>query len=127
MRYTDNDKSFLESFLGGKFTDKVHVLSYSKQGSLGIVAFDNTTEHSTNIYLAGVGPWVSRAVLNNFLTFAFDTLSVKRIVAYIDPDNEKSIKFATQLGFVKECTLRGLGLYQYSLTKQDSKYYGLYK
>lgn len=122
-----SDRECLERTLHGKFTTNVRTISYRKGQGLSIVAFDNITPLCADIYLAGVGDWCSRTVISHFLHFAFDTLKVKRIVAYIDTENEKSIKFSRRLGFKRECTLRGLNVYQYSLLKKDSKYYGIYK
>ena len=121
-----SDKQCLERTLKGRFTSKSRSIGYHKPDSLGLVVYDNITSLSAEIYLGGVGNWVTRSIINHFLKFAFDTLKVKRIVAHIDPSNEKSIKFAKGLGFVKECTLRGIGVYQYSLLKEDTRYYGIY-
>lgn len=121
-----SDQDCLANALNGEFTNQVKTISYRNTDSLAVVAYDNITPLCADIYLAGVGNWCTRTVLTHFINFAFDTLCIKRIVAYIAPENEKSIRFAERLGFVKECTLRGLGVHQYSLLKEDTKYYGIY-
>lgn len=113
----------LEKQLGGKFSDNVKILTYINPNGVGIVAYDNMNNLSVDISASGVGQWLTRGLLHHVFKYAFDTNGVKRINAYVEPENHKSIKLITRIGFVKECRLRGIDVDLYSLLPTDTKYY----
>lgn len=117
------DRSWLERALGGKFTNNCKVLSYFSTNGVGFIAYDNITDISADISASGTGHWLSRSLLQHIFQYAFDVLKVKRINAYVQPDNKKSINLVTRLGFINECLLRGVDVYLFSLLPTDSRYY----
>ena len=77
--------------MGGKFSERVKTLGYINPNGMGVIAYDNLNNISVDISAAGVGRWLSRSLLRHIFSYAFDVEGVKRINAYVQPDNKKSI------------------------------------
>lgn len=54
-------------------------------------------------------PWMKRHYLHEIFKYPFHTLEVRRVSLWIDANNLASRRFAENLGFVHEATLRGAG------------------
>ncbi len=113
--------------MGGKFSERVKTLGYINPNGMGVIAYDNLNNISVDISAAGVGRWLSRSLLRHIFSYAFDVEGVKRINAYVQPDNKKSIKMITGIGFKRDCHLRGTEVDLYSLLPTDTNFYEKFK
>ena len=118
------DRRLLARELGGKFDNDACILGYESKDGLLVVHLSNYTKNlNIGMGLAGFGKWAYKSIFNHLFHYIFDVLNVKRVSVLIRPDNHKSLKLAKQLGFVRECNLRGMNYSQLSLLKSDTKYY----
>lgn len=116
-------KAILEKVTDSKLSDDSMVMLYHTRTGAVIFGVDNYTDMNVDLTVAGVGNWARKSIFNDFFSYIFDELKVKRASAFVHPDNKKSSKLITRLGFVKECRLRGVNLDLYSLLPTDTKYY----
>jgi hypothetical protein len=98
-------------------------LAYFTNTGLVIFGLDNYSDLNVEVSVAGVGNWARKSIFNHFFSYLFDELQVPRASAIVHPDNRKSIKLITRLGFKHEVRLRGIDLDLYSLLPTDTKYY----
>jgi hypothetical protein len=124
IKYDWNDlehRALLNNTVG--ITDQTNVIGYPNDHGLMIVGLDNYSGVNIFLSVVGFGQWAKRSTLSHFFSYVFDDLGCKRASATVHPDNHKSVKMLTRLGFVKECELRGVDEHLYSLLPTDCKYY----
>ena len=117
------DRELLEQSIKGELSPQSHVISYETKSGLVVFGLDNYSDINVEISVTGVGRWARRAIFQHFFHYLFNELQVKRASALVHPDNEKCIKLITQLGFVHECSLRGIDVDLFSLLPTDTNYY----
>lgn len=102
-------------------------------GNCGITSINSTMNTAIIGYLVGEkfhGKGYGTEMVSMFLREVFDKTGLRRIEAYIHPDNEASIALAEKLGFKKEGLLRECIIlngksadnYLYSLLKNEFQY-----
>ena len=75
----------------------------------GVVYEDYHPEASVRMSIAISDPkCVTRRAIRAVFGYAFQQLGVKKVFAWVDDDNPKSLKFCQQLGFRIEAVLTGL-------------------
>ncbi|MDI9336109.1 MAG: GNAT family protein [Gammaproteobacteria bacterium] len=82
----------------------------------------NYTEASVAIHIALGSPKVFFRHFDTFMSYPFDVLGVKKVLAYVHSENARMIQICKKLGFISEGCVEnvypgGYGINVYSVTK----------
>lgn len=106
--------------------DEYKVLGYyTDKDSYMIAAITDYNGISCEVSGMAKGKWFHTSVYDDLFGYIFKTLQCKRINFVVDKDNYKCIALLEKGGCVRECELRGIDRYLYSMTPED--YYGQYE
>ncbi len=83
-----------------------------------------TDYNGTSCEVSGMaqGKWFHTSIYAHLFGYIFKTLKCKRINFVVDTDNTKCIELLEKGGCVRECKLRGVNRYLYSMIPED--FYG---
>lgn len=102
---------FINNVLNVKFVPEqaMTIASLNEQGDiLGVVAFNNFTEHNCELSVASITPrFLSKTFLRAVFHYPFITAGKRRITAIIEEGNEPALTLDKRLGFVEEAKLKG--------------------
>ena len=102
---------FINRVLDVKFVagQAITIASLSNDGEiLGVVVFNNFTEHNCELSVASVSPrFLSKSLLRAVFHYPFETAGKSRITAIIEDGNEAALTLDRRLGFVEEARLKG--------------------
>ncbi len=92
------------------------------------VLFDRCSGKSVVAHIASVSGknWITREFLRLILSYPFDQLKVKKIIAPVDSSNESAQRFNKHLGFVTEAVISDAGkigdLHLMTMTRQQCRF-----
>lgn len=98
------------------------VLGYHNEDGYMVAAITDYNGISCEISGMAKGKWFHPDVYADLFNYTFQTLECKRINFVVDKTNYKCIALLEKGGCVRECELRGVDKYLYSLTPED--FYG---
>ena len=98
------------------------VLGYHTQDGYMVAAITDYNGVSCEVSGMAKGKWFHTSIYADLFGYIFKTLGCKRINFVVDTDNEKCIKLLEKGGCVRECKLRGIPRYLYSMIPED--FYG---
>lgn len=98
---------------------------YTNSDSYMIAAITDYNGISCEVSGMAKGKWFHPSIYADLFGYIFKTLNCKRINFVVDIDNHKCINLLEKGGCVRECKLRGIDRYLYSMTLEDyRKHYG---
>lgn len=97
---------------------------YHKIDGSGYMIATITDHNGVSCEVSGTatGKWFHTSIYADLFGFIFKTLECKRINFVVDTDNHKCIELLEKGGCVRECKLRGIDRYLYSMIPED--FYG---
>lgn len=98
------------------------VLGYHNKDGYMIAAITDYNGISCEVSGMAKGKWFHPDVYADLFNYIFKTLECKRINFVVDKDNHKCIALLEKGGCVRECGLRGVDKYLYSMIPRD--FYG---
>ena len=98
------------------------VLGYHSQDGYMIAAITDYNGTSCEVSGMAKGKWFHTSIYADLFGYIFKTLGCKRINFVVDTDNQKCIDLLEKGGCVRECKLRGIDRYLYSMIPED--FYG---
>ena len=98
------------------------VLGYHHDKGYLIAAITDYNGVSCEVSGMAKDKWFHISIYADLFGYIFKTLKCKRINFVVDTDNEKCIKLLEKGGCVRECKLRGIDRYLYSMIPED--FYG---
>lgn len=118
------DLKLLEKILKTKLPESNNVWGCFSVNGFALIGYVNYYD-STDIelFVYGSGQWLTKQLLNKVFTYVFGQLKCKRCTLKMLKNNQKAINLAERLGFIKECELRGINTFLYSMLKSECKYY----
>lgn len=82
--------------------------------------------NSCQVSIVGEGAWAGKDFVTSVMRFCFDQLRVKKVLAFIDSENIRSIRLAEGIGMQKEHVILSAGkvkdLVIYSMTREQCNY-----
>lgn len=102
--------------------DFYKVFGYHTEQGYMIAAITDWNGISCEVSGTAKGKWFHTSIYAHLFGYIFKTLECKRINFVVDTDNEKCIELLEKGGCVRECKLRGIDRYLYSMIPED--YYG---
>ena len=82
--------------LDGELTSGVVVQSWTNTTAIAHLAVSKPTKLMAELF-------------DHTIAYVFGQLGLRRLTAYVDADNEKSLKLTSHIGFVDEAILQGAG------------------
>lgn len=115
------DMADIENTLPDFVLDGATVLSYHKEDNSGYLIAAITDHNGVSCEVSGMasGKWFHTSIYADLFGFIFETLKCKRINFVVDKDNHKCIALLEKGGCVRECELRGVDRYLYSMIPED--------
>ena len=98
------------------------VLGYHSKDGYMIAAITDYNGISCEVSGMAKGKWFHTSIYADLFGYIFKTLECKRINFVVDTDNHKCIELLEKGGCVRECKLRGIDRYLYSMIPED--FYG---
>lgn len=102
--------------------DKYIVIGYHNKDGYMIAAITDFNGISCEVSGMAKGKWFHTSIYAHLFGHIFNKLKCKRINFVVDKDNHKCISLLEKGGCVRECELRGVDRYLYSMTPED--FYG---
>lgn len=105
----------------------------AKGQPMGIVQLNNYSGKggSVEVHVASYAPnWVSRDFIWMAVTYPFEYLEIRKLIAPVPTSNEPSIRFTRHFGFRLEHTItdvfpNGDGLHIYGMMRKECRWLGL--
>lgn len=123
QRQEELEKWICERFDGVESTTPVYYIGNEVGGRLvAVAAFNNYSKATLSIHIAGEGKgvWFTRDFRRYIFWYPFEYLGVQRLIAPIQADNFKCLKFAKHLGFQEMFTKKNTNIL--SMTKSQCRW-----
>ncbi len=101
---------------------KYIVIGYHNENGYMIAAITDYNGISCEVSGMAKGKWFHTSIYAHLFGHIFKTLKCKRVNFIVDKDNHRCINLLEKAGCVRECELRGVDRYLYSMTPED--FYG---
>lgn len=98
------------------------VIGYHNKDGFVVAAITDYNGISCEVSGMAKGKWFHTSIYAHLFGYIFKTLKCKRINFVVDTSNQKCIELLEKAGCVRECKLRGVDRYLYSMTPED--FYG---
>lgn len=105
--------------LDTEFKGEFKTIGYHNPDGYMIAVITDLTKLSCEVSGMAKGKWFHPDIYADLFGYIFNTLGVKRINYVVEKDNHKCINLLERGGAVRECGLRGVNKYLYSMIKKD--------
>jgi len=114
-----DDIAEISKTLDNDFTGEFKTIGYHMPKGKMIAVITDLTAHSCEVSGMATGKWFHTDIYADLFNYIFNILGCSRITYVVDKDNYKCINLLERGGAVKECELRGVDRYLYSMIRED--------
>ena len=114
-----DDIDEIQAKLGVEFKGEFKTIGYHMPKGKLIVVITDLTAHSCEVSGMATGKWFHTDIYADLFNYIFNVLGCSRITYVVDVDNHKCINLLERGGAVRECKLRGVERYLYSMIRED--------